>query len=390
MISSSRLVHRGGAAWLIAALALLAAVPTPARATAGGAAPGVSLKVLDAQAPPGGVVQMSVALTEPTPILAARALLVFDPLGPVLGVGVFSSTGAQSDVSGTAVTSDAGLTVETASPSAQFGTAAGLPIVTVAIDVPPDATPGATGGMAVDPAGSQWVDPAGHLYAQQVKGGTFQLVAAAPSIRNVSPGGGPLPAGATVAIEGVGFQPGAVVEIDGAIVDSVTFVSAGEVDVTLGVDADLHGRRVTLKNPDGQRSRYFSYLRAAPLAASARPLLAATEPIFSPVAVSAATYSAAAADAQFVALAVQNPGAADADVTVELRSSAAEVLAASTLALPPRTRVARDVGELFPGQVVPPDASLAVRASAPVQVLGMLGDEAAGRVSPLLPGAALP
>jgi hypothetical protein len=290
---------------------------------------------------------------------------------------------------GAAVVNGNAVAVRTVSPSSDFGLSTTVPILAITIGVRPAALPGAQATLALDPATSVWTDPAGVPYAQQVKNGTFQ-VAGTVSINDVVPGMGLLPAGARVVVRGIGFQPGAIVEVDGASVDSWVVVSDTEVDLTLGVAADLYGRRVTVRNPDLSRASYRAYLRAAWLGSSSRPLLARTDPIFSPQSLTGAFFTPSAAAGQFFALALQNPAPAPADVTVELRSAAAGSIATVPLTLPARTRISRDLSELFAGQPIPAGASLVVRSSAPVQMLGLFGDEAAGTVHPIPASLAFP
>jgi hypothetical protein len=351
---------------------------------------GVSLKILNSQAPPGGVIQLTVTLTEPTPVMFGMTSLAFDAgaLGPVLGVALFGSAGAQSDVVGAAVIRNNQLTVRTASPSAQFGMAIGAPILTVAIAVSPDAPLGSNGRLTIDPANSWWLDPSGQAYAQQVKNGRFEI-AGTLSVNDVEPALGLLPAGSQVTVRGIGFQPGAIVELDGVPVASTTFVSDTELVATIGAAAELYGHRATVRNPDLARASYYAYPRTAWLAPSARPLLAATDPIFSPRTFSSASFASSAPAGQFVGLALQNPTTGPADVTVELRSEEG-VIASTSLALPPSTRIARAVSELFGGIAAPRDGTLAVSSSVPVQMLGLIGDDAAGSVAPLIPASASP
>jgi hypothetical protein len=352
---------------------------------------GVSLKVLNASSPPGGVMQLNVTLTEPKPIATGSALLSVNTavLGPVMGVAVYGPGGAQSDAAGTAVVAGNTVTVRTVSPSSAFGTSIADPIVSVTMRVRPDTLPGAESKLLLDPAGSSWTDPNGVTYAQQVKTGTFQ-VAGSVFIEDVFPGMGLLPAGSTVVVRGMGFQPGALVEIDGVSVSAAALVSGSEIDATIGVSADMYGRRVTVKNPDLSRASYHAYLRAAWLGQSARPLLARTDPIFSPQTFTGAFFTPSAAAGQFFGLALQNPAANSANVTVELRSATSGTLASAAVTLPARTRIAREVSELFAGQTIPAGGSLVVRSSSPVQMLGLLGDDAAGTVGPVLASLAFP
>jgi hypothetical protein len=353
---------------------------------------GVSLKILNASAPPGGTMQLALEVTEPKPISTGSAAILLDTavLGPVMGVALYGPAGAQSDAAGTAVVTGTRLTVRTVSPTSAFGMSTAVPILSVTMRVRPDALRGAQATLRLDPAASFWVDPTGHPYAQQVRNGTFD-VAGTVSIHDVFPGTGLLPAGSTVVVRGMGFQPGAQIEIDGVPLASAAVVSDSEVQATIAVSADLYGRRVRVRNPDLSRASYFAYLRAAWLGRSARVLLANTDPLFSPQTFTGALFTASPAARQFFGLALQNPGAAPTDVTVELRSTAAgAAIASASLTLPARTRTSREVSELFAGQPMPAGGFLVVRSTSPVQMLGLLGDEAAGTVEPILASLAFP
>src|SRR5216683_49089 len=352
---------------------------------------GVSLKVLDASAPPGGTIQLEVTITEPKPIATGSGLFSLAPavFGSVMGVALYDPNGALSDAAGTAVPNGNALRVRMTSPRSSFGTSTAVPILAITIGVRPDALPGSRATLLLDPASSFWIDPTGVSYAEQVKSGTFK-VGGTVSINDVFPGTGLLPAGSAVAVRGIGFQPGATVEIDGVAVDSTTFVSSSELDVAVGVAADLYGRRVRVRNPDLSAASYRAYLRAQWLGQSASPLLASTDPIFSPQTFSGALFTRAPAPGEFLALALQNPAAASADVNIELRSTAAGLIASTTLTLPPRTRISRQVSELFAAQSPPADGYLVVRSSSPVQMLALLGNDAAGPVEPVTPSLSFP
>jgi hypothetical protein len=188
----------------------------------------------------------------------------------------------------------------------------------------------------------------------------------------------------------MGFLPGAVVEIDDVPVAATTFVSSTELQATIAAPANLYGRDVKVVNPDSSRASYYAYPRTAWLAPSAHPLLAATDPIFSPQRFSRGVWANTAGAGQFLALALQNAvGTAPANVTVELRT-ATRLVASTPVVLPAMSRVERDLSELFPRTVVPPDAVLAVRSDVPVQMLGMLGDDRTGTIAPLTPSLAIP
>jgi hypothetical protein len=354
--------------------------------------PGLWLKILNTSSPPGGTMQLALTVTEPKPIATGSAAILLDTavLGPLMGVALYGPAGAQSDAAGTAVVRGSTLTVRTVSPSSAFGTSTAAPILAVTMGVRADALPGAQARLVLDPAASFWIDPAGVPYLQQVRNGTFQ-VAGTVSINDVFPGAGLLPAGSTVVVRGMGFRPGAQTEIDGVPLASAAVVSSSEVQATIAVSADLYGRRVRVRNPDLSRACYFAYLRAAWLGRSARTLLADTDPLFSPQTFTGAFFTASPGAGQFFALALQNPAAAPADVTVELRSTAAgAAIASASVTLPARTRMSREVSELFAGNSMPAGGFLVVRSGSPVQMLGLLGDEAAGKVEPVPASLAFP
>jgi hypothetical protein len=359
-----------------ALLGLLLTVSLRAHAqTAAAPAQSLSLKILDEAAPPGGAIQIEVSLTEPKPILIGSGHIRSIP-GAVLGVVLPGNP----DAAGTAVTGPAGLVVRTISPSGNLGLGVDAPpIFAVVVGIPTSTALGTTAPLALDAPTSSFTGPSG-LYTEQVKSGVFTAKNII-SITNVVPGGGLLPSGSAISILGVGFQRGAGVEIDGATLSKTAFVSAGRVDVVLGAALQLDGKRVTVKNPDGTRSRYYSYLRAASLSPSAVPLLASTDAVYPVQPLSLGVFPAVPSSG-FMGIALQNPGTVAAQITIQLRT-AAGVVATSTLTLPPLTEVSRAASELFPS--LSAANVLSVSSSSPVQMLGLLGDSAAGTVTPVLP-----
>jgi hypothetical protein len=131
-----------------------------------------------------------------------------------------------------------------------------------------------------------------------------------------------------------------------------------------------------------------SYLRATELGKSANPLLAATEAIF-PVQTRSSALFAAPTSGTFFGLALQNLDPADSIVSVELWD-AGSVVASASLALPSRTKVSREVSELFPGVIPGPGSFFQLTATVPVQMLGLSGNETDGSVAPVLPTLASP
>jgi hypothetical protein len=380
---------------------LATALPCPSAAGGGGAfllgpaagtstvlPNGLSLKVRSKTAPPDGTAQLTVALTEPTPIATGCGSFAAINVGfdNVLGAALFTAAGAASDVAGAAVVEGTAVKIQAISPSGDFGNSlTGDPIAVVTYHVSPTAAPGETGKLTLDPS-SLFVDPAGVAYVDQIKPGSFD-VGGSLSIDNVIPGSGFLPAGSKVTVMGTGFLPGTIIEIDGVGVDA-TFVSANQIDVVTADGAEFHGRRIRAKNPDGFRASYYSYMRGIRMGESSLPLLAKTMPIFPTAAASTVFVPVTAAAPQFFALAVQNPNSGPATFSVDL-STADGPIASTTVTLPSRSKIAREVSELV-GVAAPAGSFLSVSSDQPVQVIGLVGDDATSSVAPVLPSLTFP
>jgi hypothetical protein len=360
-------------AFLLGVLVTAALGARAQTATTAAAAAPLSLKVLDESAPPGGAIQLEVSATEPKPIIIGSGHIRAIP-GPVLGIVLPGNP----DAAGTAVSASDGVTIRLLSPSGNLGLLADTPVVDIVVGIPTTTKVGTTSSLALD--GLVFSGPQGP-YAPQIKPGIFTAKNIV-SITNVIPGGGLLPAGSTVSIAGAGFLPGSSVEIDGATLSGTSVVSGSRIDVTLAGALQLDAKRVTVRNPDGTRSRYYSYLRAASLSPSSDALLAATDAVYPVQPISSAAFPSVSSSG-FMGFALQNPGAAAAQITIQLRSASA-VIATASLTLPPRTEVSRSAAELF-GSLPASSNVLSVSSSLPVQMLGLLGDSAAGTVTPVLP-----
>ena len=247
-----------------------------------------------------------------------------------------------------------------------------------------DAAIGSRTEFTLDPS-SLWT-VAGRVVRPRVSAGTV-TVGGSVAISNVVPGDGWFPAGTVVSVQGMGFNSRSRLRVEDISIRSVRFVSSTEMQFTLREAANLTAARLRIDNPDLSRAIYYSYTRGIPAATSSRPLLSLTQPIFSGTPRSLATVGPLPAmnGMQYAALALQNPGLASANVTLELLASDGTLLLSSTRSLQNGYRLALELSELFDGMVPPPGASVRVISSLPVQVFGMLCDEAAWTVTPWLP-----
>jgi len=328
--------------------------------------------------PPGGSIQLKVRIHDPTPIIVD---LLRPDFGAVQGVTLLGAP----NTAGTAVIDGNSLVIRTVSPPAMPALSSD-PMIAVTIAVPDQAPVATTASLTLDPAAPSGVDPLGNSCMPNLVVGS--TATGAVSITDVLPGGGFLPAGSLVAVVGIGFQPGAQVLIDGVSLASTSWVDSSRIEAVTAIETQLDGRMVSVTNPDLTGATYFSYLRATDLGKSARPLLAATEAIF-PVQPQSSAVFAAPTSGTFFGLALQNPEPADSIVSVDLLD-AGSVIASASLALPPRTKVSREVSELFPGVIPSAGSSFRLTATVPVQLLGLSGNENDGSVTPVLPALASP
>jgi hypothetical protein len=368
------------------ALMLLAPASLLAR---GNEAPfaGVELTIPNETVPPGGMLQLKMQITEPTPILKGVQKTSFSStfLSSPVGIALFSPAG---DASGTALLSNGGSHFSLHSPIFDMGNNIDYPIVTIAMPVKSTAIPGETAPLTLDPSFSLWINPTtGQPYPVLLTNGSV-TVGGTLSISNIVPGGGVVPAGTKIAIFGMGFHPDSQVDVNEATLATQTFVSSAEIDVTLTTDVNMTSRRIRVKNPStGELATYYSYQRIKATGKSANPLIAATVPLFAQSTWAVAFFKPVLNSSQFTGLALQNEAASIAYVRLRLFAPNGTVLATYDLAVQPGRRISRDLREFFLGVVPATGTTLKVKVTSgpPIQVLGLLGDSVLKTVDPVDP-----
>jgi hypothetical protein len=348
-------------------------------ALAYGQAP-VTVRISNETVPAGGMAQVKVLLTSPQPIVGGG--VKFDgALSLADGISLFSSTG---DVFGVAMQSGSQIDVRFTSPRGTFGTELDYPIMTFTFGVDPAAAPGQTTPANVG-SSSLWQTLIGAQAPVELKPGGV-TVGGSVSVADVIPGGGTLPPGGTFTILGTGFTPRTRVNIKPMLMSSFKVISPTEIQVTVVDGGMLDGTEIRLRNPDGSLVSYFSYMRGVKAGVSANPLLARAVPIFSLKtsvnAVLPPTVLPQFNSAYTLGVGVQNPGTVPADITLELVSAPGPPIAATTVTLAPRGRISRALSEWFTG-TIPAGASVRVRATQPIQILGLLANSADGTVLPV-------
>ncbi len=343
----------------------------------------ISLHIPNETAPPDGVAQMKLMVTAPTPISSGGPRFDFDTtFDAVWGIELFCQTG---DLNGAAVINGSQVNVFYTSSAGALGT--DYPIMTVALHVRPDAVPGSQTQFSLDPSSTWMLGLLGQATLKPMSPATV-TVGGTISITNVVPGGGILPAGSVVSIQGIGFQQKTQIQLNAIKASSIVVVSPNEIQFTLAAATNMTGQKMQVVNPDGSQDTYFSYLRGVPLLQSGRPLLQTTVPIFSSVTHSTALFGpvAAMSQTQFSGVAVQNTGTVSADVTVSLYSAQNVLLGGSTITVPPGYRFMAETSELTYGIAPPAGSFIAVSSNQPVQSFGFTAD---GAQSTVLPFAAI-
>lgn len=348
----------------------------------------IEIRVSSATVPPGGMLQFRLAPTTPKPIIRGRQAMsagsVSAPmLGTLQGGSLFSPGG---DASGFALFKGSTAKVSFNSTNALLGTSQDTPTLVLLFPVSATSKPGQTAPLALSSAISSWIDPAtGQSYAVTLTPGRL-TVGGTLSVATVNPGTN-VNAGQKVVITGMGFQPGLQVKLSiEAKVLSVAVPSSTEIDMTIDRTTNLTGAGITITNPNNEAVTYFSFQRTRQASPSTHPLLQAALPMFSTVSYSAAYFHPTQGGSQFSGIALQNTAAASATIQLQLTAPGG-LLATTLVTLAPNRYVVRDISELFSGITVPASGStLEATTPAPlVQMLGLIGDDAANTVTPVDP-----
>ena len=356
---------------------LLAAALAPAGwATVPG---GASLRIENESAPPGGVALVQIELTEPKPIPVGELSFRFDRrfVGRIFGAGAFSDT---FDLIGVGILRDQDFLFRFLSLDGRLGLAPDIPILVIALEVDASAQPGTQSLLTAQPAGQGLLNPQGQPYPTEVKTGNFTI--GGVSIDRVVPGNGTIAAGTTIRFEGHGFQPGAKIDIDAALLGPLTWISALEMRAVARESFPIDGRRIRLRNPDGSEDTFYTYT-PLPANPSEVEVLTRSVPFFGKDTFDSARIRYPSGPAGAEAFAVQNEGQGAVEVSLAAFSREGVSLGVATVSLPGETVQSYSVRELIAG--APPGAvgTLMVRAPRPIKVLGLLAEQATDKVTPL-------
>ncbi len=344
----------------------------------------ISLHIPDEAAPPGGVAQMKIMVTEPTPTTSGGPSFTAPSGTSVIGIQLFNPTG---DVDGVAMTGSSMISIASITSTGTQGS--DYPIMTVALQVSPSVGVGTNLSFSLDSSSTWTLGLLGTATMAPISPATI-TVGGSISITDVVPGGGVQPAGTVVHVQGIGFQPGTQVQLSGIKASSITVASPQEIQIVLAEQTQMTGQKIQVTNPDGSQDTYFSYMRGTPWGMSSQPLLASALPIFSSVTYSQAAFAAPAfSTSEFSGIALQNPNLAPATVTFTMLSSAGIPLGSSVAVVPGGNRMMRDMSEVT-GVTPPNGASVVVASDSAVQMFAFLANTVTQTVVPYVPLSSQP
>ncbi len=367
--------------WTGVGLVVLAVWPMPAA----GQLPALELRIPSEVVAPGGALQMKLKNTEPRPISSGGGSFSGGS-DEWLGVAVTSLGG---DAAAAAVFRGPLARVRLISPSGQLGLDTDYPLLTLTARVPPTAPVGASVPLALV-GGAVFTGPAGAVYPYTFRPGEATVTLGA-SITNVTPGSSLVAAGGVVTVEGVGFDAASEVRIDETIVSATRFIDATRLEAVLSQAVTMHGREVEVRNAvTDQRTTYFAYQRTAPLVTSGHPLFGAVEVAFAQQFMTTASIGFGPVGPGDVrGLAVQNIGPATVVATFELVDAGGGSLGRVTAPMAANTHAVVSLAEAF-GRDCPGPCGVRMVASAPVQVMGLLGNTIDDAARPVVPAPDTP
>jgi len=366
------MIRTSTAGRLVAAALSLLLAPAALRAALPFA--GVSLTISNDAAPPGGITQIKVLVTEPKPISTGGMRFDFSGFDGFAGIAAMSET---NDAFGVADVRGSQIRFAIFSPTSSIGTDSDYPILTVAARVPATAPVDSVIPISIAGDAIRLLDPTGAVYPLSLKDGSV-TVKPGISIEDVTPGSADLPAGSAVTIVGRGFTPATKVRFNNVILSSVRYLDATHMRVVVASPARMHGMRIRAENPNGPKTVYFSYQRTRPQGTSLFPTLQNSVPLFP---LRLVTQALVEIPGVSTALALQNLADVTAPVLVDLLAPDGRVLATRITSVDPSRFKVREISELF-GIAYVAGFSVRARSLVPIQVMGIQVD-AAGNATPI-------
>src|ERR1035437_4946533 len=228
------------------------------RASAQTAPAPINLRVSSEVAPAGTSVQFKLRSDSPALISSGVVTIDLDPavFGEISDVTVF---GAAGDALGYARVAGRHAEVHFSFPSGSIGQLPGLPIAVLSAPV----FVGATVPVTIDPTLAPWLDTNGKPYTVTAAPGAFRS-GGAMWLRSVTPGGGYLPAGTVLRVNGGGFDATTKGAVDGVSIATQQPIDPQHIELTLGGATEMTAKHMTVTNGSGERQEFFTAIPSAP------------------------------------------------------------------------------------------------------------------------------
>ena len=202
--------------------------------------------------------QFKIRAESPVLIASGAFTIDLDPtvFGEISDVTVF---GAAGDALGYARVAGRHAEVHFSSPSGSIGQLPGLSVAVLTAPV----NAGATVPVTIDPSLAPWLDTNGKPYTVTATPGAFRS-GGAMWLRSVTPGGGYLPAGTVLRVNGGGFDATTEVAMDGVSIATQQLIDEQRIELTLGGATEMTAKHMTVTNGSGERQEFFTAIPSAP------------------------------------------------------------------------------------------------------------------------------
>lgn len=281
--------------------------------------------------PPGAITQVAVRLNQAVPLTAGRVDVALDPVvfGDVTGVELHSATGDQY---GFAELDGRRVSIVFQSPSGGMGRLPELPLATVRAPVLTSVALGrVSAALRIESVALTGLN-AVPVPARAVEASEF-VVGGTLSVEDVIPSAGTVKVGDRILVKGTGFDPGTTAIIAAVATSEARVISREWIEFNVLAPADLSGRRLSVRRPDGETLEHYISWRGA-----RKGQFPTVLPLFPNLAMMIATGNLGRGPSNNPALALRNIGTARAEVSVEsidVFSGRGDALTANTFAVEP-------------------------------------------------------
>ena len=221
----------------------------------------LGLRVSTETVPLGATAHIKVFPTTPAPISRGYVTFTFND-HPSFETRIVAATvfGATGDVLGSGRYDGFAFVVSFSSPANGIGRLHDLPLIEFTFVADRSVAIGISLSAEFP---SAIFDPDGRSYdltPESIQPGGVQIDGTL-SLKEVTPGGGIVPAGTTLEINGTGFTPQTSLVVENVGIVNTAFVSPTEMKTTLTADAEMTGRHIRVANPDGQHVDSWSWMQ---------------------------------------------------------------------------------------------------------------------------------